>query len=354
MIKFSLLKHKTIGKSPDELVFVGEQKTEDVEVSLIDFGPEHYHEQKLETIEDARKYVDSESITWINFNGIHDVPLIEQLKDNKINAHILSEVIDTTARPKFEEYENAFLITMKILSYDKKERKLTNEHFSLVLHKNCVLTFKETSHPIFKPLIQRIQKRRKKISNNKVDYLIFNILDIIVDHYIYVIQEISEEIDAFENEVLGNQKIEILDEIISYKKVVNNFRKNIKPVLELFLQLIKYQPLFIEKKNKAYFNELLNNTKQASEIADSYREILSDQLNIYHTTISSKLNSVMMTLTIFSVIFIPLTFIAGIYGTNFDNIPELHYQYGYYSMWAVMLLITLGMLYYFKRKKWIA
>ncbi|OHX64167.1 magnesium/cobalt transporter CorA [Flammeovirga pacifica] len=354
MIKFSLLKQKTIGKSPEDLVFVGEKKTNDVVVTLRDFGPDHFHEQNIKTVEEAREYVDSDSVTWINFNGIHDVPLIEQLKDNKINPHILSDVIDTTARPKFQEYDNAFLITMKILGYNKKERKLNEEHFSLVLYKNCVLTFKETDEDLFRPLIQRIKIGRKKIKGSNVDYLIFNLLDIIVDHSVNAIREISEEIDEFENILLSNQKMEIIDEIISYKKVVNNFRKNIKPILEMFNQLNKYQPLFIEKKNKAYFNELLNNTKQASEIADSYREILSDQLNIYHTTISSKLNSVMMTLTIFSVIFIPLTFIAGIYGTNFDNIPELHYQYGYYSMWFIMIIITIFMLFYFKKKKWLA
>ncbi|NLR93557.1 MULTISPECIES: magnesium/cobalt transporter CorA [Flammeovirga] len=339
--------------SPDELVYIGKHRNTEVDVHLMDFGPDHFEEFSINNISEARGYLEKKSLTWITFNGLHDVDLVEQLKNNRINSHILSDILDTSLRPTFQEYENAFFISLKMFDYDKEKKTISTDHFSLVIHKNAILSFTEKPTTIFDPLIEIIKKGKKRIVENSMDYLVFRILDIVVDHYILLLRELGDDIDAFEEILLTEQNMEILDQIITYKKLVNRIRRNIKPALETITMLTKYDVEYINDSSSVYFNELLNDLKQSNEIADGYREILSDQLNIYHTTISSKLNSVMMTLTIFSVIFIPLTFIAGIYGTNFENIPELRFKYSYYFMWVFMIIITLFMLNYFRKKKWI-
>lgn len=178
-------------------------------------------------------------------------------------------------------------------------------------------------------------------------------LDIVVDNYLYVISLLGEKIETLEENLLLNPNQEVINEINGYKRELNFLRKNIKPAKEMIFSLAKLESEFISDSTPVHFKELQDNISQASDSSDSYREILSDQLNIYHTTISTKLNDIMKFLTVFSVIFIPLTFISGIYGTNFDNVPELHYKYSYFIMWGVIVTVAIIMLLYFRKKKWL-
>jgi magnesium transporter len=182
----------------------------------------------------------------------------------------------------------------------------------------------------------------------------FALLDIVVDNYIYVIGSLGLKIEELEEGLLEDPAKSVIEDIYGYKRELNQLRKNIIPAKEMILNLSKVESEFIDDdKNEVHFKELVDNISQATDSTNSYREILSDQLTIYHTTISSKLNDTMKFLTVFSVIFIPLTFIAGIYGTNFEVIPELHFKYGYYMMLGAMVVVAAGMLIYFKRNKWL-
>ncbi|WP_296705918.1 magnesium/cobalt transporter CorA, partial [Algoriphagus sp.] len=264
-----------------------------------------------------------------------------------------AEVLNTSSRSKVLEYDNCILITIKMMQMKDDDGKITIENLSLILTESVLISFQETKGDVFEPVRERIRKQKKRIRNGGTDYLTFALLDIVIDNYLYVINLLGEKIETLEENLLVNPNEVVINEINNYKKELNFLRKNIKPAKEMIFSLAKMETDLIEDETDIHFKELQDNISQASDTSDSYREILSDQLNIYHTTISSKLNDTMRFLTVFSVVFIPLTFIAGIYGTNFENVPELSFKYSYYIMWGVMISIAIGMLLYFRNKKWL-
>lgn len=270
----------------------------------------------------------------------------------QLDKLILADVMDTQSRPKSYEYENCMAISVKMLMLDEATGTISVENLSLILTKSVLISFQERAGDVFEPVRERI-RNKKRIVTAGTDYLMYALLDIVIDNYIYIIGDLGDKIEDLEAKLLTKPDKNVLEEINKIKKELNFLRKNINPAKEMFINLSKMESEFIEEKNEVHFKELLANINLAIEASDSYREILSDQLNIYHTTISTKLNDVMKVLTIFSVLFIPLTFIAGIYGTNFEYVPELTYKYSYFVMWGVMIVVALIMLYYFKRKKWL-
>jgi magnesium transporter len=265
---------------------------------------------------------------------------------------VMAEVLDTESRPKILDYDNCTLISIKMLQQNSKTGLIEVENLSLILTKSVLITFQERKGDVFEPVRERIRKQKKRIRNGGTDYLTFALLDIVIDNYLYVISLLGEKIETLEENLLLNPTKNVIKEINNYKRELNFLRKSIKPAKEMIFSLAKMESEFITESTYVHFKELQDNISQANESSDSYREILSDQLNIYHTTISAKLNDIMKFLTVFSVVFIPLTFIAGIYGTNFDHLPELHFKYSYFIMLGIMFIVAISMLLYFKTKKW--
>jgi len=229
---------------------------------------------------------------------------------------------------------------------------MTVENLSIIITNRTLISFQEQPGLAFEPIRERIRKHKNKIRTSGPDYLAFALLDVVVDNYIYFMGLLGEKIENLEEDISNDPKKELLDSINSLKRELNFLRKNIKPAKEMIINLAKMESEFIHDENRIHFKELQDNINEASELSDSYREILYDQLNIYHSSMSTKLNEIMRVLTVFSVIFIPLTFLVGVYGTNFSYLPEKDWHYGYFAMWGVMLITTLVMLWYFKRKKW--
>ncbi|MCB0727519.1 MAG: magnesium/cobalt transporter CorA [Ignavibacteriae bacterium] len=348
-------KHKEeIGLSPDDLSYRGKQKIENVLLRVIDFDAENLEEDAVRTVQEVVKYQEKDTVTWFNVDGLHNPVIMEEIaKAFDLDNLVLAEVIDTHSRPKVLEYDNCILISLKMMQQNEQTGKITVENLSLILTKSVLISFQESKGDVFEPVRERIRKQKKRIRHGGTDYLTFALLDIVIDNYLFVLTGLGEKIEKLEENLLINPKEDVINEINKYKRELNFLRKSIMPAKEMIFTLAKIDSDLIEESTDIHFKELQDNISQASDSSDSYREILSDQLNIYHTTISSKLNDIMKFLTVFSVIFIPLTFIAGIYGTNFDFVPELHLKYGYFIMWGVMILVVIGMLFYFKRKKWL-
>lgn len=348
-------KHKhEIGLGPDDLKFRGEKKTDKVLLRVIDFDAENIEEKKIRSIEEVIPYKKKPSVTWLNIDGLHDETLMaETAKHFNLDKLVLSNVMQTQARPTVQEYDNCIYISIKMLRQDENTDKIFVENLSLILTETVLISFQEVRGDVFEPVRERIRAQKKRIRNSGTDYLAFALLDVVIDNYIYIISLLGEKIEALEDNLLQDPPQSIIDQINTYKRELNFLRKNINPAKEMILSLSKIENDLIADDTYIHYKELLDNINHATESSDSYREILSDQLNIYHTTISSKLNDIMKFLTVFSVIFIPLTFIAGIYGTNFDFLPELHFKYSYFIMWAVMIFVALGMLKYFRNKKWL-
>ena len=298
--------------------------------------------------------MEQDSVSWLNVDGLHNQEIMHEISDTfNLDRVILADVMNTDSRPKLEEHKDSLFLSIKMIHMEPNTDKLIIENLSLVLSKNMLISFQEVRGDVFDPVRERIRKQKKRIRNSGIDYLAFALLDIVIDNYIYTLGVIGDKIEALEESLLSNPAKDVIDEINRHKRQLNILRRHIKPARDMILSLVKLDSDLISDAMQIHFNELLANINLAQDSADSYREILSDQLNIYHTTISSKLNDIMKFLTIFSVIFIPLTFIAGIYGTNFDYLPELHYRYSYFIMLGVMVVLAVGMIIYFKFKKWL-
>ncbi|WP_372751040.1 magnesium/cobalt transporter CorA [Labilibaculum sp.] len=353
MARFIKKSKHEIGISPDDLLFRGEQKIDKVLLRVIDFDSRNMEENAIETVNEVLKYQEKETVTWFNIDGIHNTEIMSEItKGFQFDPLVMASVMNTQSRPMVQDYDNCIYISIKMLQHDDATDLIQVENLSLILTSTVLITFQEKRGDVFEPVRERIRKHKKRIRTSGTDYLAFALLDIVIDNYIYIISVLGEKIENLEENLLADPKQSIIEEINTYKRELNFLRKNVKPAKEMILNLSKMESDLISDSTDVHFRELLDNINQASESSDSYREILSDQLNIYHTTISSKLNDIMKFLTIFSVIFIPLTFIAGIYGTNFDVVPELHYEYSYFIMWIVMILVAIGMLFYFRKRKW--
>jgi magnesium transporter len=325
-----------------------------VRLRIIDFNADRFEEVSISKSREAVKYREKDSVTWFNIDGLHNPDAMKNIAQAfEFDSLILAAVMDTDSRPKINDYENCVSVSIKMLRMNEETGVITVENMSIVLTKSVLVLFQERVGDVFDPVGERIKNEKRRIRKSGTDYLMYALLDIVIDNYIYIISSLGEKIENLEEKLLDNPSKDILEKINSLKKELNFLRKNINPAQEMILALSKLESDFISESSQVHFKELVDNIRQAIESSDSYREILSDQLNIYHTTISSKLNDVIKVLTIFSVIFIPLTFIAGIYGTNFEFVPELNYKYSYFIMWGIMLSLAIIMLYIFKKRKWL-
>jgi len=354
MARLLKAKKEHIGLSPHEIHFRGEKKIDDVLLRVMDYDSENLDEFQAKDINEVIKFNQTSTTTWLNIDGLHDEKMMSEIANQfEMDSLILADIMNTHARPKIQEYDNCIYISLKMIQYDDSQNYISTENIVILIKENILLSFQEKKGDVFDPLRERVRKSKKRLRNSGTDYLTFAIMDIIFDNYNYIISQIGEKIESLEEDLLNNAHESILEEINNFKKEIIYLHKSIKPCREIVMELLKMDSELLEDSVYVHFEDLKNNLNQAIESLESYREILSDQLMIYHTTISSKLNDIIKFLTVFSVIFIPLTFIAGVYGTNFVNLPELHYKYSYFIMLGVMLALAISMIFYFKKKKWL-
>ena len=302
MARFIKKKKQDIGLSPDDLVYRGDQKSEGVLLRIIDFDADTLEEDAIKKVNEIQKYQEKNTVTWLNVDGLHNTLIMEQIaKAFELHSLVMPEVLNTHARPKVLEFNNCMLITIKMLQQDNQSGMISVENLSLILTKSTLISFQEKKGDVFEPVRERIRKQKKRIRNGGTDYLTFALLDIVIDNYLYVINILGEKIETLEENLLSNPNQVIINEINNYKRELNFLRKNIKPAKEMVFSLAKMESEFINEITYVHFKELQDNISQASDSSDSYREILSDQLNIYHTTISSKLNDTMKLLFFYPI-----------------------------------------------------
>lgn len=351
--KASRKKKEDIGLSPYAVVFRGEKRIDKILINAMNCDQKEVKEFEITSPEQLHDLHQSNNLSWIMVNGIHETNRLEEIAHEfEIPNNILSDILNPSLRSKIELFDKGIFVTVKLLQYQEKTDQIIVENLSLIICDNTLISFREETGPVFEPIRERIRKYSNKIRTSGADYLAFTLLDVVVDNYIYILGLLGEKIEALDEEMTLNPRKELLEEINGFKREINFLRKSILPAKEMILSLAKLDIEFMQSINRVHFRELQYNINEATELSDSYREILFDQISIYHTIVTTRLNDIMRTLTIFSVIFIPLTFIVGVYGTNFDVLPELHWENGYYIMWGVMLVISIIMLIYFGRKKW--
>lgn len=354
MARFLIDRSKKLGVAPGTPVFIGKQKVEKTTIHLMDYTNKAIVEEHFDSPEPLVGLNKTETFSWINVCGLHDEPLIAAIGEQfELHNLLIEDVLNTGQRPTFVDYDDYFFVTVKMLKYDKERDFVEAEQLTFVVGQNYLLTFQEEEGDVFDPIRERLRKEGAKIRARGVDYLCYVLLDTVVDVYINIIERFGDKIEVLEGKILGRATTDVLQKITDYKREMSFLRKVVRPAREACIHFSKSDSALISKRTQPFLKDLDGLISLAADSIETYSEILSDQLNIYQSSVSNKLNDVMKVLTIFSVIFIPLTFIAGIYGTNFKYLPELEYRYAYPIFWASLVLVALGMLFYFRKKKWI-
>ena len=345
---------KQLGQIPGALVYTGTKKNANLFIETFDYNSSYCQEKELKSINDAIKFKNSNSTTWININGLNHIEAIEKLGVHfKFHPLVLEDIVNTSQRPKIDEYENYTFLVVKMMYYDTNET-LVSEQVSFILGEDYVLTFQEAEGDVFNGLRERLRQGKGRIRTQGADYLLYALIDSIVDHYYAIIETMGNKIEELEDDLFdGLHQSQITNQIQTLKREILKIRRAIFPLREIINRIEKTESKLIESVTQRYFSDVYDHVIQVTETIDIYREMIWGLMDMYMTTISNKMNEVMKVLTIIATIFIPLTFIAGIYGMNFDHMPELHYKYGYQTVWFVMIVMLAGMLYYFKRKKWL-
>jgi magnesium transporter len=356
LLKFKRFKkiYKTKNSSPGTLSYRGKKLSKVTSIELIKYNKEIHEKLDFKNITDVLGHLDSNVISWININGLNNLSQIEKL-GNHFNIHplTLEDILNTMHRPKIDEFDNYLFLVFRMI-YFKEDGELIYEHVSMVVGQNFVITFQESDGDIFNDLRERISNGKGRIRNQKSDYLMYAILDAIVDNYITVIEAFGDKIEdleehIFESDSNSNVTPNYIQEL---KKEMLKMRRSIFPFREVVKSLEKMDSVIIDASTQRFIRDLYDHIVNVSESLELYREMIWSLMDMHMTLISNKMNEVMKVLTIIATIFIPLTFLAGIYGMNFENIPELHYENGYYILWGVMAIIFIMMLIYFRRKKW--
>ena len=342
------------GLPPGTLVYVGEKKVESVRITFIDYDEQSFQEKQVSNIEECLKLKDTPTVTWINIDGIHDIELIEKLgKGFELHPLILEDILSTGQRPKFEDYEKYIFIVLKMLSFSDENQSVEAEQVSLILGPNYVVSFQERIGDVFEQVRDRIRKAKGRVRKMGIDYLAYALVDAIVDNYFVILERFGEKIESMEEEVVANPTERTVQQIHSLKREMITLRKSIWPLRELIAGLQKSESSLIKETTDIYLRDVYDHTIQIIDTIESFRDMVSGMLDIYLSSLSNRMNAVMKVLTIIATIFIPLTFVAGIYGMNFEYMPELKVRWAYGAVWLVMIAIAIVMLFYFRRKKWL-
>ena len=346
-------KRKSDAKASSEFTFIGEKKLEEVKLQLFTYNESESLES--ENINDYAKISinDLASKYWLNLHGIHDVDLIEKIgKTLKFESLTVSQVVDTTQRPKVDDYDDYIYFSIKSILKGENQQ-LNMEQLSFVLGKNYVVSFQEEIGDHFDHIRKKMRENLGLIRKRECDFLLSQLLDAILDNYYETLDFLNHEVTLIERETLTNPKQSTLLLIEKNKKDVDKIKKALLPFKEALTNILKDRSHFINSKNTKYYRDLKNSCTNAIEEANSTQRALESLANIYFSSLSQKMNETMKVLTTVATIFIPLTFIAGIYGMNFEYMPELKWKYGYFIIWGVMIFTLLGMIVYFKKKKWL-
>jgi magnesium transporter len=342
------------GLPPGALVFVGEEREEEPKIRVIDYDMVEIQEWKEATVQECVRLKETSTISWINVDGLSNVDMIKELGEAfGLHPLVLEDILHTGQRPKIEDYEDYIFITVKMLSFDEKENLVDSEQVSIVLGSNYVISFQEKEGDCFERVRDRIRNSKGRIRKMGPDYLAYSLLDSIIDNYFEVMEGIGNWIESIDLEISSGFMKDAPRIINSMKKQLLIVRRSLWPLRELINTMARSENTLITDAVAIFIRDIYDHTVELIETMETFRDVLSGLLDIHMSSVSNRMNEVMKTLTIIATIFIPLTFIAGVYGMNFANMPELNWDWGYYMVWIVMISLALLLVLYFRRKHWI-
>ena len=354
MPKFIKKRSKKAGLPPGTLVHIGERKTEKIKITIMDYDETQFQVRETETLEECYPFKDRPTIIWINIDGIHEIETLEKLGDCfGLHPLTLEDILNTDQRPKIEDYGEYIFIVLKMLYPDDDTGEILAEQVSLVLGQNFVISFQEREGDIFNSVRERIRSGKGRIRKMGADYLVYSLLDSIVDNYFIILEKLGERIELLEEKLITNPVPETINHIHKLKREMIFLRRSVWPLREVIGSIERGESSLIKGSTNIYLRDVYDHTIQVIDTIETFRDILSGMLDIYLSSVSNRLNAVMKVLTIIATIFMPLTFIAGIYGMNFKYMPELEWRLGYPVILLTMVSIGVLMLVSFRKKKWL-
>jgi len=354
-----MAKHFRIGprkaaQPPGTVEFVGEKKVEKVSISVIDYDADRLEEKQVETIAECLPYLDNPSVTWINIDGLHETDMLKELGE-RLGLHplVLEDIVNAHQRPKLDDHEDYIYFVLKMLSIDTDRDSLDVEQLSLILGPQYVLTFQERPGDVFEPVRERLRQAKGRIRRAGADYLTWALMDAVVDNYFFDLEYYAERIEGLEQQLIDNPTPERLQEVFLLKREMIVLRRAIWPLREVISSLERTETKLIQESTEIFLRDLYDHTIRVAEAVESFRDLVGGLHDLYLSSISNRMNEVMKVLTIIATIFVPLTFVAGIYGMNFEFMPELGWRWSYAIFWVVILAIFATMIAYFRKRRWL-
>jgi magnesium transporter len=354
MLRLIKKRSKKAGLPPGTLIHIGEKKTEKLKLTVIDYDEAHFEEREIKTIEECFVFKDKPTVTWINVDGLHQTEILESLGEcYGFHPLVLEDILNTDQRPKTEDYGAYLYVVLKMLDYNEKSNETLSEQVSLILGPGFLFSFQEKEGDVFSSIRNRIRNGKGRIRKMGADYLAYSLLDAIVDNYFTILEKLGEGMELLEERLITRPVPETLQMIHYLKREMIFLRKSVWPLREVVGTLERGESSLIEGSTRIYLRDVYDHTVQVIDNVETFRDMLSGMLDIYLSSVSNRLNAVMKVLTIIATVFMPLTFIAGIYGMNFRYMPELEWHWGYPAVLLVMLGIGGFMLIYFRKKRWL-
>jgi len=354
MARFFKKMAQKAGLPPGTLVHIGPSRDEKVKITIIDYDEAHCREEVMASAAECLPFKDEPTVTWVNVDGIHQLDLLEDIgKCFNLHPLVLEGIANTDQRPKTEDFGEYLFIILKMLTYDADTGDVNTEHVGLVLGPNYVLSFQENGGDVFDTVRDRIRIPESRIRKMGADYLAYALIDAVVDNYFVILEQIGETVGSLEEDLVANPKPETLHQIHDLKQEMIILRKSVWPLREVVNGLIRGDSKLVRESTGIFLKDVYDHTIQVIDGVETYRDVLAGMLDLYLSTVSNKMNEVIKVLTIIATLFIPLTFVAGIYGMNFQYMPELGWRWGYPAIWLVIVGIIVLMLTYFRRKKWL-
>jgi len=353
MRRLGMKRSEKAGLPPGTVVHVGRERTAKPTVSVISYDGEHLEERVLDTAEACLVFKGRPGVTWLNISGVHDTKLLEELGAcYGIHPLVIEDIGNTEQRPKLEDYRDYLFIVLKMLYHDE-EGQVVTEQLSLVVGPNFVISFHEQEKDVLEPVRTRLRNSQARIRGQGADYLAYSLMDAVVDHYFVILEHLGVDIEEVEESLVASPSTSELAAIHRLKRELIFLRKSVWPLREVISALERRESPLIKEGTAVYLRDVYDHTIQVIDAVESYRDIVSGMLDTYLSSISNRLNEVMKVLTIIATIFIPLTFLVGLYGMNFRFMPELGWRWGYPAVLTVMVVAAAGMVAYFRRRRWL-
>ena len=354
MSRYSAHVGKPAGVSPGTVVYIGERRLEPVTISYISYNHNSARPAEIISAHEVAPSIEDQTISWYTIDGVHDPEILNVIGERfGLHGLVLEDIANTQQRPKIEEFDEYIFIAMKMITFDEKERELAAEHVSLIIGNGYVISFLENEGDVFEPVRQRIASGKGRIRKMTADYLAYALMDAIVDNYFTALEDIGDQIDEVEEEVVEAPTVKTLRTVHTLKRELIYLRRSVWPMREVVNALLRDESNLVRDETRIYLRDLYDHTIHVIDTVETMRDIVAGMLEVYLSSVSNKLNQVMKVLTVMSSIFIPLTFVAGVYGMNFKYMPELEWSYGYPAIMLGMFVVAMALLAVFRRKEWL-